>query len=455
MSFKLTRQLTTRCLFSLFIAAAGSATAAEAGRIVFVSGQVQTGSRALAIGDAIQEGDEITTGKQGYVYLKTVDNGLLILRPASRARIVTYHVDNVNPANTQIKFELLSGVARSVSGDAVKLARQNFRFNTPVAAIGVRGTDFTVATDQETSRVTVISGAIVVSGFAGTCLPGGNGPCEHATSRELAASQAGQMLQVKRGQPVPQLMTNNASAPDAIAPPRTDEPISKSGSAPSAANDISLDPQKAGNLLHQAELVKNASVAPVAPPVVPPVEVPNVVVPPTPEGQLSQLTWGRWQAVLDQPVQNDNVALIKAGNTLVAQNSNYSVFRSKGEQFQSPVQGSVGYSLKQSEAVVLDTQANAQTAATLSNGVLTVNFDKARFATAFDLLNQGVVSKLHAEGAVTSDGLLMGDSQFYDKVTNMNVNGALSKSSGGSGAYVFDTRLDTRRIATGITYWGK
>ncbi len=452
MSFKLTRQLTTRCLFSLFIAAAGSATAAEAGRIVFVSGQVQTGSRALAIGDAIQEGDEITTGKQGYVYLKTVDNGLLILRPASRARIVTYHVDNVNPANTQIKFELLSGVARSVSGDAVKLARQNFRFNTPVAAIGVRGTDFTVATDQETSRVTVISGAIVVSGFAGTCLPGGNGPCEHATSRELAASQAGQMLQVKRGQPVPQLMTNNASAPDAIAPPRTDEPISKSGSAPSTANDISLDPQKAGNLLHQAELVKNASIAPV----VPPADVSNVVVvPPTPEVALSRLVWGRWQTVLEQAPQNDNVALAKAGNTLVAQNSSYSIFRSKGEQFQSPEQGSIGFTLKQSEAVVRDSQTNIQTAATLENGSLTVNFDKARFVTAFDLINQGITSKLHAEGAVRTDGLLQGDSQFYDKVTNMNVNGALSKSNGGSAAYVFDTRLDARRTVSGVTYWGK
>jgi len=247
-------------------------------------------------------------------------------------------------------------------------------------------------------------------------------------------------------------MTNNASAPDAIAPPRTDEPISKSGSAPSTANDISLDPQKAGNLLHQAELVKNASIAPV----VPPADVSNVVVvPPTPEVQLSQLIWGRWQAVLDQPVQNDNVALSKAGNALVAQNGNYSLFRSKGEQFVSPAQGSAGFSLKQSEAVVLDTQTNVQTAATLSNGSLVVNFDKARFATAFDLLNQGLTSKLHAEGAVTSDGLLMGDSQFYDKVTNMNVNGALSKSNGGSAGYLFDTRLDSRRLATGVTYWGK
>lgn len=448
----ISRQFTARCLMAVLAFVAGNAMAAEAGRIVFVSGQVQSGQRNLAIGDAIQEGDEITTGAQGYVYLKTVDNGLLILRPASRARIVTYHVDKVNPTNTHIKFELLSGVARSVSGEAVKLARQNFRFNTPVAAIGVRGTDFTVATDQETSRVTVISGAIVVSGFSDTCVPGGAGPCEHNASRELAASQAGQMLQVKRGQAVPQLMANNGSAPDVVAPPRSDEPISKAGSAPGNPSDVSLDPQKAGNLLHQAELAKNNVVAPV----VPTEQDKNaVVVPATPEAQLSQLVWGRWQAVLDLPAQNDNTALAKAGNTLVAQNSNYSLFRSKGEQFQSPEQGSVAFTLKQSEAVVRDSVTSAQTPATLQNGTLTVNFDKARFATAFQLVNLGMTSNLHAEGDVTRDGLLLGDSQFYDKVTNMNVNGALSKSNGGTAAYIFDTRLDARRVVTGVTSWGK
>jgi hypothetical protein len=122
----------------------------------------------------------LSTGGDGFIYIKTVDNGLFILRPATQARIAAYHVDAKNPANTHVKFELLSGVARSKSGDAVKQARQNFRFNTPVAAIGVRGTDFTVFTDNDTSRVAVISGGVVVSGFSGACRPEGAGPCEGA-----------------------------------------------------------------------------------------------------------------------------------------------------------------------------------------------------------------------------------------------------------------------------------
>jgi hypothetical protein len=462
MSSLFTRLTATAGMLLGLVAAAGGAVAAEAARAVFVSGQVQVGSRTLVLNDAIQEGDEIATGKQGYVYLKTVDNGLLILRPDSRARIVTYHVDKVDPSKTQIKFELLSGVARSVSGDAVKLARQNFRFNTPVAAIGVRGTDFTVSTDQETSRVTVISGAIVVSGFTGTCSPGGSGPCEHNASRELSANQVGQMLQVKRGQAVPQLMASSPQAPDVVSPPRSDEPVGKSGGPTGGAADISLDPKKADNLLHQAELVKNTNAVPTPPVLAPndgvtviPSEPVVPVVPATPETDASKLVWGRWQAVLDQAPQNDNVALAKSGATLVGHNSYYSVFRAKGDTYQSPNEGSVAFVLKDSEAFVKNSATNTATAATLQNGTLAVDFGKSRFATAFDLLSDGVTNKLHAEGAVGSDGLLVGDTQFYQKVTNMNVSGALSKTGGGTAAYVFDSRLDAQRVVNGVTYWGK
>ncbi|MDB5936042.1 MAG: hypothetical protein JWQ01_3386, partial [Massilia sp.] len=114
-----------------------TASAAEAGKVIFAAGKAQVAERAVAEGMTVQEGEMLSTAGDGFIYVKTIDNGLFILRPNTRARIVSYHVDAKNPANTRIKLELLSGVARSKSGDAVKLARQNFRFNTPVAAIGV------------------------------------------------------------------------------------------------------------------------------------------------------------------------------------------------------------------------------------------------------------------------------------------------------------------------------
>ena len=460
--------VTTRVALSAlaFAACAWSdvALAAEAGRIVLVHGSAQAGGRALALGDAVAEGDEIVTGKDGYAYVRTIDNGLLILRPSTRARIVAYHVDNKNPANTRIKLELLSGVARSVSGDAVKLARQNFRFNTPVAAIGVRGTDFTVYTDQQTSRVTVISGGIVVSGFGGSCAPEGAGPCEHGTSRELSSSQVGQMLQVGRGHAVPQLMAASPSlAPDAIAPPRNDEPLSKapaSAPPPAPVAEASLDPHKAGGILQQGASVLKPPVieAPPAPVVVvvgaPPVITgPIVALPPVLPVPGPEIVWGRWQTAIDKAAVVDANKLATQKVPRFAQDADFAIFRS-GPAWTAPTEGSVGFALKASEALIRDETSGLVTAGRLDNGKLHVDFGKESFTTSFDLLNNSERFSLQAKGRLGGDGQLSGDSQFSSP-TNMNVSGVVSPENGMSAAYIFSSRLDPKRIATGITYWGK
>lgn len=421
--------------------------AAEAGRIVLVHGAAQVANRTVTLGDAVAEGDELSTGKDGYVYLRTIDNGLLILRPSSRARIVAYHVDAANPANTRIKLELIAGVARSVSGEAVKLARQNFRFNTPVAAIGVRGTDFTVYTDQQRSRVTVMSGGIIVSGFAGNCSPEGAGPCEHGTSRELSATQVGQMLEVARGVAVPQLMAVGATlAPDAVAPPRGDEPVAKAGrgSAPASAIEPNLDPQKAGGILQGNVAIG----APSGPPVVLPEQPPVVITAPLP-----QLAWGRWQGIADRPATLDKSTLTLDKATRFALDSDYAVYRTTGK-WTAPNEGAIGFELKQSEAMVRHQGSNAISAATLENGQLLVDFGKARFNTSFDLLTDSQRFQLQAQGVLGSNGQLSGNSQFSSP-TNMYVNGAVGPENGMSAAYIFTSRLDAGRIASGITYWTK
>jgi len=429
------------------------AHAGEAGRIIFVSGEVHTDNRATALNDAVQEGQELSTGKDGYVYLKTVDDGLLILRPASRARIVAYSVDRKVPSNTHVKLELLSGVARSVSGTAVKQARQNFRFNTPVAAIGVRGTDFTVFTDQESSSVTVLSGAIVVSGFGGACLPTGGGPCEHTTSRELAAGQAGQMLRVKRGEATPQLLNSNGSAPDAVAPPRSDEPSGKSNGNGQALSDPALDPQKASLVIQQARNVQKADILP---PVTTPPELvaspnPPDVAPP-PAAPASQLVWGRWATVANQAPTIDAAPLLAAGGKRVAYSSYYTIVSTKGADWEVPQQGSIGFALRDSEAFVMNSATATATPASLQNGQLQVDFGKRTFSTGFDLLNDGQTYKLQATGYVGGKGELSGNLQFI-KNTNMTVNGMLGTNN--DAAYIFSSRLDDKRVANGVTYWGK
>ena len=486
--------------------ATGLASAAEAGKVIFVAGEARADARALTLGAAVQEGELLSTGADGYVYIKTVDDGLFILRPQTRARIAAYHIDKGNPSNTRVKFELLSGVARSQSGKAVKLARQNFRFNTPVAAIGVRGTDFTVFTDEQTSRVAVLSGGITISAFGSACVRDGTGPCEGTASRELSASQKGQLLQIRRGQAAAQLVTGGVLSPDTAAPPRPDEPMAKAGTpgATGAAPDAEpfIAPQKVAVLQEQVKL----PAPPVTAPVITPVDVPEVpvtapvappvadnpqpeapvtvpvlpdpvvpvtpadpvvpvvpadpvvpvvpVVPAAPAVPERALTWGRFAAIAGQPAQVELARQLNGGARLIAQKGDYALLRDSGE-FTMPQRGSVGFELKHGEATILsDNPTVKPTQASLENGQLRFDFDKRKFSTSFELVSAAERINMVAAGSVAGDGRFSVDSQFAIGNT-MVVDGVLGGRSAESASYLFQGRLSGDRSVFGGTSWGK
>ncbi len=427
--------------------AAQAAHAGPAGKVIFVAGAAHVADTPVVEGTVVQEGDLLSTGGDGFIYVKTIDNGLFILRPNTKARIDAYHVDTQNPANSRFKLELLSGVARSKSGDAVKYARQNFRFNTPVAAIGVRGTDFTVYTDQDTSRVAVLNGGVVVSGFVGGCRPDGMGPCEGAASRELSAAQRGQLLQVRRGQSAPQLLEGAATAPDQVSPPRADEPLANAGGA-----TPTLDPKKSESI---EQLIKTpppttgpAPVVVTPPPVDVVVEEPKPELIPLPERTIQ---WGRWMALADRPATAPLTG--PAGSETII-GGNYVIHGSMGKEYVAPERGSVGFVLKGGEALIAnDDPTKAVVAAEMQNGKLSVDFGKAMFTTTFDLVSGGEVFKMMADGQVAPSGRFGNMPFVRPQTNNMTVDGMLSNADGGSAAYIFQRRLDDTRTTNGITYW--
>ena len=97
-------------------------------------------------------------GRGAHVHIRFIDGGMVSVRPLSRLRIEEYsnHLANSRGA---IKFQLEQGVVRSVTGDWGEAARDRFRLNTPVAAIGIKGTDFIVRADLVTTQAAVVSGA--------------------------------------------------------------------------------------------------------------------------------------------------------------------------------------------------------------------------------------------------------------------------------------------------------
>lgn len=467
------RQILATTGLSLAALSAGlnTAHAGEAGRIIYVTGSAQVAERAAVLNAPVQEGEMLVTGKDGYIYIQTADGGLFILRPSTKARIATYYIDKKDPANTRVKLELLSGVARSQSGEAVKLARQNFRFNTPVAAIGIRGTDFVVSADQDTTRVTVLSGGVTLSGFGGGCRPDGAGPCEGGAARELSAAQKGLLLQYRRGQAAPQLVPEtNAVTPDMIAPPRQDEPAKQGASGAVLPAQPSLDAQKTVSLQQQiiakeskptveqpnkptetAPPITDANPPPVVAPVVPPV-VPPVVEPAVPERRI---IWGRWQSLASLPTVVDYVGEFSKGSQLVTQNDDYALFRtSDAREYVAPERGEVGFTLAKGEATIR-TENNAAIApvqATLENGKLKFNFDQRTFATSIDLVNKDEKILLQSSGKVATDGRFVGDA-LYIAPNNMRVSGILSNDSGGTAAYLFTAPLSNSRSVNGATFW--
>jgi hypothetical protein len=294
-----------------------------------------------------------------------------------------------------------------------------------------------VYTDQTTSRVVVATGGVIVSGFAGTCGPAGFGPCLGANSRELFASQAGQLLQVLSGQPVPQLLRSTGLAPDLTAPPAMNEPKAKASGAEtaSAKDGVSLITQAGTALV--ADPLTGASLLP------PPVD---------PYGKI---IWGRWQPVLGLPANVDFVNGAEAKAQLLAVDSYFAVMRTSGADWQMPNQGTMSFALDRSEAFILTGRSSTPVPATLENGVLKVDFGKASFSTGFDLVSQSKERfSLRALGDLSPSGLLLGASQI-SAGSNMQVNGAVGPQNGGTAAYIFQSRIDNDRLAIGGASWVK
>lgn len=444
----------------LLAGALSAACAAEAGKIVFVTGQVRVADHAAALDGTVREGDELSTGADGYIYVKTIDQGFLVLRPSSKARIVAYHIDANNPANTRVKLELLNGVARSISGTGVKQARQNFRFNTPVAAIGVRGTDFVVYTDDKTSRVTVVSGGVVVSGFAGGCGPEGGGPCEGGGSRELFAGQAGLMLQVERGQTNPQLMRGQTLSPSEHgAPARPDEPIGKIGPSGNAGTEVNLDAQKSVNVLTGNKQVNQAQTPP--PDLKPPPEV--VVVPPladpvAPAGPAplppvvtpgpKEVIWGRYAAIAGAGVDTkvrDELATGKYDNPTLL--GGYQIARLSSTAYVAPREGTAAFVLTGSDAT-LQRAGRSLVPAAVQDAKLTVDFGARTFQTGLTVVGDGVSVPFNVSGNVTRLGELVNTTLLTDS----RIKGYLGGANVEEAAYLFQYK-GTSVTINGATTW--
>lgn len=129
----------------------GISIADVAGRVNFVSGNVEAistdGSRRILIkGELVNSGERLETNR-GRVQIRFTDGSFISLQPNTVFGLDQYKFDKNKPDDGSLLFNFLRGGMRTVSGAIGKVNRANYKVQTPVATIGIRGTSY--AANQE------------------------------------------------------------------------------------------------------------------------------------------------------------------------------------------------------------------------------------------------------------------------------------------------------------------
>ena len=136
--------------------------AAPAGKVLYARGNVSAqapggGIRIIASGAPVEVGETLSTAEDSFALLQLLDQERITLRPDTRFAISAF---DQTEGNESVALNLFKGGIRALTGLLGKRRPDNFRLTTPVATIGIRGTDFSAricgpecATDTATARV--------------------------------------------------------------------------------------------------------------------------------------------------------------------------------------------------------------------------------------------------------------------------------------------------------------
>jgi hypothetical protein len=406
--------------------AAQAQQAPAAGSVVFVSGAAQLvaadGTRSpLQAGAQVRQGDQVTTGKDAYVHVRMIDNAFVAVRPESRLAVELYEYDAANPAGSRIKLNLHNGNARTVSGKGGEAAKHNYRFNTPMAAIGLRGTDYTVVSSDDATRVSVARGAVAVTPLGSGCPATALGPCTTPSTRELNASLSHAYLEVSA----------RNLAPVLVRPEQ--DPQGGSGQNPSGRPEEPRADSKSDIKIAGA---KDAATQVAADRLTLGLSAPPVEVVPTPPPPPAQFVWGRWSTYANGPGAPAVATLMDGVREVVFGNDAFALLRNGPLSNGISAQGAYSFQLAGSEAYTL---ANGVlNPAQVTSGSFGVDFNQRTFTTALSVTHGAGVEQLSAAGKVQFQGLLQADPAR----SNMNLSGAVA-ANGSEAAYLFDKQLSS------------
>ena len=421
-----------------------------AGEVTSAMGETQVvasagDTRTAMQGMQLHVGDILQTGVGGHMHIRMVDDALVSLRPNSKLKIASYAYQPGVAATTQIRLDLLYGTVRSVTGKGGELAKDRFRMNTPLAAIGVRGTDFIAKADAEKTLVNVASGAIVLAPFGAGCQESALGVCQTASARMLTAEMRDMMLELNRGMAEPRLvpLSNKLQINDPQAAGSAPK-LQASAQAPADTSGQTPAGQATVDTRWQKQTLANiAEQLPPGPPAIHVSQIPSTPV-------NYQMVWGSWTSGTPGNDLNLPYNTASQGREGTVGNSMAGLFRDSSIPMLLPQSGSAEFTLRQSQ-VSLPQTSGAPIAGQVLNGNLGVNFNAQTFNTQLNIqhpsLNNPVA--LNAVGTVSNYGIL----NSTPSNSNGFVAGSLSRN-GAEAGYLFNLLTPVGTLS-GTTLWNK
>ena len=449
------------------------------GSVTFVIGKANV-KRAqeltpLIAGSELKVGDELMTPANGHVHIRFVDGALVSLRPSSVLKINEYLFDAANPSASLVKFDLEQGVVRAISGQAAESAKDKFRLNTPLVAIGVKGTDFVVEATQARVSAIVNQGAIVLAPFDAGCRMDALGPCSTRFAKELNASAKGMAITYSMNMPSPQMLPTgqlkgsellNLASPlssvgstgNAIAAPTNPLSLPSGVSNNTQSSNSQANADNANNKVQQTRVDAKAYSGV------------NEILLNT--SATDSLTWGRWGAQNAQ--DNLSVPFINAlqGKSVTVGDGYFFLFRNESNvpNLMALQQGNVNFGLVNSHAYFLDL-ANNLYSASASNGVLGINFSNQTFSTSLSLNAQvpsntvvlGAPSQAVSQTLQSSGKINLNSGIFLSSAPQAPSSAQLAPGASVAGAISLDTKqagyLFTLPSSVGqfkgATLWGR
>lgn len=417
----------------------------------------------------IYPGDKVKTSSSGHVHIRFIDEGLVSLRPKSMLSIEDYQFDSTNPASSTIRFKLVEGVVRSISGQGAKASRDKFRLNTPIAAIGVRGTDFVVQANSEAVRAVVNEGAIVVAPFSTQCAVDGLGPCDFNGVELDDLSK--KMLEITAGSERPLLVPiPNKFIPNLIEKYQDSEESETSNQDNGAGAGVQTagadnqagaggqseegsgglgsvgKPQVeyADSLVNQesslTEIIDEANGT----------LNPSNFMPDEPvaleELDSRKLVWGRWDNLT---VETDRIVAVRneivEGRKVAVGFGDYVLYRTdEGTAELQAGLGSVEFSLNDAQAVLHG--SNGAEPMQVREGRLSIDFNQHRYSTGLELNHEDTSTvEFVSSGSINDKGY------FNNRTDTSRLTGATA-FDGSEASYLFSQQHELGNIE-GITFW--